>query len=78
MTSGVLLDSVIDRLDLVSDPEFNSLVESEDADAGAEDTRDQGSSRVLADRMRALTKNTLLNRLEVAQVGDSRVISIYA
>ena len=63
LTSGILLDSVIDRLDLVSDPEFSSVAESPGAVKNA-------------DSLRALTRNTLLNQLEVAQVGDSRVISI--
>jgi succinoglycan biosynthesis transport protein ExoP len=78
LTSGVLLDSVIDRLDLVSDPEFNSILDSLEAVTGAEKTRDQSSLQVPADRMRALTKSALLSRLEVAQVGVSRVISVHA
>ncbi len=78
LTSGVLLDLVIDRLELVSDPEFNSILKSEEAVTGTDSSRDQGSLQVSADRMRTLTKSTLLNRLEVVQVGDSRVIAIHA
>lgn len=65
LTSGVLLDSVIDRLDLINDSEFNSALES------AEGVTSK-------DRSRALTKIALLSRLEVVPVGDSRVISILA
>lgn len=78
LTSGILLDSVINRLDLVRDPEFNSIVESPEAVTGVDKPQQQGSMQSPADRMRALTRNTLLSRLDVTKVGDSRVISIGA
>ena len=78
LTSGVLLDSVVDRLDLVSDPEFNSLAESPEAEMAGEMNQDQGALQEAVTITRALTKNSLFNRLSVTQVGTSRVISVNA
>ena len=74
VTGVELLDSLIDRLDLVSDPKFNSILDSLAAVTGADKAREQSPLQVPADRMRALT--SLLSRLDVAQVGASRVITV--
>lgn len=78
LTSGLLLESVINNLDLVSDPEFNSLLETPETIKDAEATGNQVVLQALDDRMQALTKISLSSRLDVSPVGGSRVISIRA
>ena len=76
LTSGTILNSVIDELALIGDPEFNSMLESSSAVPGRRTFA--SALEPASDRMRVVTRDALLSRLDVMQVGDTRVIAVFA
>ena len=73
LQSGILLGSVVKRLDLASDPEFNStppgfisrLTESE-----------REASKAAGDDRQNFVVNSLASRLKIGNIRDSRVITV--
>ncbi len=75
LRSGILLGSVVDRLDLVSDLEFNTAP----PDYLSRLTGSEGQApQVAAEDRRNLVVEALANRLKVANIRGSRVITVAA
>jgi capsular exopolysaccharide synthesis family protein len=75
LRSGVLLGAVVDQMNLIDDAEFNSALQApglvdrllSSDDSGSQSAAQTGRERVI---------NSLANRLEVAEIPDSRVIRV--
>lgn len=73
LQSGILLGSVVERLDLVSDPEFNSMP----PDFISRLTGPEGEATKAADdHRRNFVVNSLVSHLKIANIRDSRVITV--
>jgi capsular exopolysaccharide synthesis family protein len=73
LRSGILLGAVVERLDLVSDPEFGS---SPPGFLSRLTGSEGQASQVATDDRHNLVVNSLARRLNVANIRDSRVITV--
>ena len=76
LRSGVLLGAVVDEMNLVDDAEFNSELQSPGLLDRVLPSDDSGSQATAAQTRREHVINSLANRLDVAEIPDSRVIRV--
>jgi succinoglycan biosynthesis transport protein ExoP len=76
LRSGLLLGSVVDQLNLADDPEFNRALRSPGLLDRLLSSDQPGPQASASETQRERVINSLANRLDVAEIPDSRVIRV--